>query len=196
MKPRAHFLVSASAPAHFPAPGLPEVAFAGRSNVGKSSLINVLVASPGLARTSSTPGRTRLLNWFHVQPERGAPLAFVDLPGYGYAKVSRQMRDSWRPLIEAYLSRRDCLRAVVVIIDARRGARDEELDLLAWLRDAEIPTIPVLTKVDKLAKSRRKPAGTALQRSVGLTRAPVLFSAHSREGVAELWREILRHARR
>ena len=190
--PRAHFLISASDPSGFPSPELPEIAFAGRSNVGKSSLINVLVASPGLARTSNTPGRTRLLNWFHVQPQHGPPMAFVDLPGYGYAKVPREMRDQWRPLVEAYLERREWLRAVVVIIDPRRGAQAEEIDLVAWLRAKEVGVIPVVTKMDKLAKSRRKPTAVAIQRELGLPRPPLSFSALTGDGLDELWREILR----
>lgn len=192
---RASFVVSASAPSGFPAPELPEIAFAGRSNVGKSSLINTLVGVRGLARTSRTPGRTRLLNWFRVYPpQRKEPIAFVDLPGYGYAKVARSMRDAWRPLIEAYLADREALRAVVVIVDPRRGAQEEERELVSWLSEAEVPAIVALTKVDKLAKSKRKPAGLDVKRALGLRRQPVLFSALSQEGVSDLWREIARYA--
>ena len=96
---------------------LPEFAFAGRSNVGKSSLLNALAGVPKLARTSNTPGRTRLINWFRIEPPKSDTVAFVDLPGYGYAKVSRDLRDAWRPLVEAYLARTDVLRAVFVLVD-------------------------------------------------------------------------------
>lgn len=188
----ASFVISASTPRGFPRPDLPEVAFAGRSNVGKSSLINVLVGVPGMAKTSSTPGRTRLINWFRVVPQKCKPVAFVDLPGYGYAKVPLAMRDSWRPLIEAYLSGRDCLRAAVVIVDARRGVHDDDAELIAWLEEAGVAVITVVTKVDKLSKSKRKPVAMAIKRDLGLARAPVLFSAHSGEGLADLWREITR----
>ncbi|HUH00488.1 MAG TPA: ribosome biogenesis GTP-binding protein YihA/YsxC [Kofleriaceae bacterium] len=187
----ARFLISASQPDGFPPPGVPEVAFAGRSNVGKSSLINALTGHLSLARTSNTPGRTRLVNWFEVLPPKGKPIAFVDLPGYGYAKVSKAMRAEWRPLIEAYLADRSVLRAVVVLVDARRGAELEERELIEWLLSHEIRVIPVLTKVDKLSKSKRKPAGAALVRELSLSGQPVLFSAQSGEGQDELWRAIL-----
>src|SRR3954447_9146724 len=118
MRPRsARFVISASRPEEFPTGDLPEVAFAGRSNVGKSSLINTLPGVDGLARTSRTPGRTRLLNWFRVEPLKGGALHFVDLPGYGYAAVDRGLRASWRPLMESYLTDRPALRAVVLLID-------------------------------------------------------------------------------
>jgi len=191
---RAEFMTSATRPGGYPPEQLPEVAFAGRSNVGKSSLINRLVGVSKLARTSRTPGRTRLLNWFRVEPPSGAPLAFVDLPGYGYAKVSRSERDAWRPMVESYLTGRSVLRAVTVLVDARRGAGPEEADLLAWLDEAGIAPITVLTKADKLAKSKRKPAALALQRELGLARPPILFSATSGDGVDPLWRSITKMA--
>jgi GTP-binding protein len=191
MKARAAaFMTAAAQPGQFPPGDLPEIAFAGRSNVGKSSLINTLVGQTGLARTSRTPGRTRLLNWFRVEPPTGPPVAFVDLPGYGYAKVTRDLRESWRPLVESYLGDRPALRAVVLLVDARRGAEQEEIDLARWLADAEVPVIPVLTKVDKLTKSHRKPAALAVQRALELPRAPLVFSSPERLGVDELWRAI------
>lgn len=193
---RASFTISAAAPNGFPPEEVPEVAFAGRSNVGKSSLINSLVGQAGLARTSRTPGRTQLLNWFAVDPPTGDSIAFVDLPGYGYAKVSKKTRAEWQPLIEAYLGDRQVLRGVVLLVDARRGAESEEEDLAAWLAERQIDVIPVLTKIDKLPKSKRKPAGVALSRALGIRRTPVLFSAETGDGQDELWRAIIRAAGR
>ncbi len=187
---QATFTISTAKPGQQPPATLPEIAFAGRSNVGKSSLINTLVGVSGLAKTSRTPGRTRLLNWFHVEPPRGKPLYFVDLPGYGYAKVPLSMRDSWRPLIEGYLRDRPTLRGLALLIDARRGAEDEELDFMAWLAELGIPVLTVVTKADKLGKSKRKPAAQAIKRALGLDHQPILFSALSGEGIADLWRAI------
>jgi GTP-binding protein len=186
----AEFVISAAEPSGFPRPTLPEIAFAGRSNVGKSSLINTLVGVPGLARTSRTPGRTRLLNWFRVTPPKGAPMHFVDLPGYGYARVPNEMRASWRPLIEAYLRDRQALRGLVLLVDARRGAEDEERDFLAWLREGGVPARVVVTKADKLPKNKRKPAALAVERDLALERPAILFSSLDGEGILPLWRAI------
>ena len=191
---RAEFLLSASEPGGFPRPELPEVAFAGRSNVGKSSLLNALVGVPGLARTSNTPGRTRLVNWFRVEPPQGKPLAFVDLPGYGYAKVSKSERAAWQPLVEAYLGRGAVLRSVLLLVDARRGGEEEETELLEWLADAGVPAQVVLTKADKLAKAKRKPAAAAVRRALGLARDPLLASIEEPDSLADLWRFIMRQA--
>lgn len=190
----AEFVTSAANPSGFARPTLPEIAFAGRSNVGKSSLINTLVGVPGLARASRTPGRTRLLNWFRVVPPRGAPVHFVDLPGYGYARVPHEMRAAWRPLIESYLRDRPALRGLVLLIDARRGAEDEERDLLAWLREVGVPALVVVTKSDKLPKNKRKPAAMAVQRELGLERPALLFSSLDGEGVEALWRALVQLA--
>jgi GTP-binding protein len=186
----ATFLTSAPTPATFPPEAAAEIAFAGRSNVGKSSLLNTLVGKKGLAKTSSTPGRTRLLNWFDVTPQSGPRLAFVDLPGYGYAKVPRETRAGFGPLIESYVRERTVLAAVVVLIDARRGAEDEEEELLGWLAEAGRRSIVVLTKADKLAKNQRFPAAAAARKRLRLPRDPILFSAETGEGVDELWRAI------
>jgi GTP-binding protein len=194
MKPKSvEFYAAAAAAKGFPRPDLPEFAFAGRSNVGKSSLINMVVGESGIARTSNTPGRTRLLYWFKVVPQKGKPIAFVDLPGYGYAKVPRKLRESWRPLVESYLIDRPCLRAVLVLIDARRGAQREERELLEWLEAESIDALVVLTKIDKLPKSKRKPVALAMKRELGLAREPLATSAETREGLTELWRFFTRN---
>ncbi len=191
---RAEFLISASDPRGFPRPELPELAFAGRSNVGKSSLLNALVGVPGLARTSNTPGRTRLINWFRVEPPQGKPVAFVDLPGYGYAKVAKSERAAWQPLVEAYLERGEVLRAVLVLVDARRSGEEEEAELLGYLAAAGVPAQVVLTKADKLAKAKRKPAAAAVRRALGLPRDPLLASVQEPDSLADLWRFLMRQA--
>jgi GTP-binding protein len=192
MKARAaHFVLSAPTPAAFPPPTLPEIAFAGRSNVGKSSLLNTLVGQTGLARTSSTPGRTRALNWFEVTPPKGSgALHFVDLPGYGYAQVSHAERKSWQPLVEAFAERKT-VKLFVVIIDIRRGPETEERELIEWLASGAVATRVVLTKADKLAKSQRFPAVQAHKRSLGLLSPPLTFSATTGAGVDELWRAVM-----
>jgi GTP-binding protein len=193
MKPRrAEFMTSAAGPEGYPPPGPAELAFAGRSNVGKSSLMNLLIGKP-LARTSSTPGRTRRLNFFRIELA-SIPLVFVDLPGYGYAKVPLAIRASWRPLVESYLTGRPTLGAVFLLVDARRGAEDEERELVDYLAELGTPLEVVLTKSDKLVKSKRWPAAAALRRDLALARDPLIASAQSGEGVEELWRVIRRRA--
>lgn len=184
----AEFVVSATSPSQFPREGLPEIAFAGRSNVGKSSLINRLLNRKGLARVSKTPGRTRAINFFKINQS----FFFVDLPGYGYAKVPQALRLSWGPLIEGYLASREVLRATVLIIDARHGPLGMDLELKAFLDYHGIPSIVALTKADKLPRSRwgelARLAAEALK--LGGEQAPILFSAETGEGVKALWSAI------
>ncbi|MCB9601123.1 MAG: YihA family ribosome biogenesis GTP-binding protein [Sandaracinus sp.] len=196
----AEFVAAASALPQLPAPVLAEVAFAGRSNVGKSSLINALTQRKKLVRTSSTPGATRGINLFRLKlrvpvPE-GEPVLgemdLVDLPGYGYAKRSKTERKSWGPLIESFLRTRPGLRAVVVIVDARRGPEEDDAELLEFLDYIERPALVVATKLDKLPKNQQKLAVEAVSRTVG--RRVFGFSAETGQGREPLWRSILRHA--
>ena len=190
MRPRrASFLISASEPSGFPAGSAPEIAFVGRSNVGKSSLINELVGQHALARTSRTPGRTRLVNWFEVEAVKDKVLHFVDLPGYGYADVGVTLRKAWRPLIEAYLDR-PLLTLVILLVDARREPGADETDFLAWLAQRELRVQVVITKCDKLAKHERLPMQSKMKRGLGLAKAPILFSTLEKLGHDELWRAI------
>lgn len=151
------FLTSAVRTSDFPRDEFPEVAIVGRSNVGKSSLINRLVSAKGLARVSSTPGKTRLVNFFKVRPRPGTGLPFciVDLPGYGYAKVSRETKLRWSGLIEGYIAHRNALAGIVSLLDLRHGPSplDEQLDL--WIRPRGVPVIRVVTKADLLTRSAR-----------------------------------------
>ena len=183
---RARFVTSAAKPEDFPPEQLPEIAVVGRSNVGKSSLINSLVGE-ALARTSRTPGRTRLVNWFEVDSR----FHLVDLPGYGYAEVSREMRESWRPLIEAFLSSRTTLAGVLLLVDIRRGVEDEELDFVPWLERREVPIVVALTKADKLPKNKRMLEITKAKHALGLRREPIAVSAQSGDGIDPLRRALL-----
>jgi GTP-binding protein len=186
---RAEFVTSAAAPSDFPAPTLRELAVVGRSNVGKSSLINALTGNSHLARTSRTPGRTRLVNWFEVTGAH--PFFLVDLPGYGYAKVPGEMKASWKPLIETYLSARTSLAGVLLLVDIRRGPEVEELDFVPWLLGREISVIVALTKADKLPKNKRMLEIGRARRELGLRRDPYAASTVSGEGIEELWRAVV-----
>ncbi|MDJ0984526.1 MAG: ribosome biogenesis GTP-binding protein YihA/YsxC [Desulfobacterales bacterium] len=183
----AEFIKSATRPAQYPPAQLPEIAFAGRSNVGKSSLINTLVNRKHLVKTSSTPGRTQLINFFDINQQ----IVFVDLPGYGYAKVPQSVRKKWGPMIETYLSRRITLRAVVAIMDIRRTPQQEELNLLGWLSHYAISAIVVLTKTDKLSKSKSAQQYRRIAETLTLNPDDlILFSAKTRRGRDTLWKAI------
>jgi GTP-binding protein len=195
----AVFLAEARDARSLPPAGPVEIAIAGRSNVGKSTLLNRLAARKGLARTSSTPGRTRGIVLFQLALGKGSPipsLRLCDLPGYGYAKVSRSERDSWQPLIEGYTRGRATLALFVMLVDARRGVEDEERQLYEWLGTENVPAQIVYTKVDKLSASER---GLLRERTKQTFRnapgarkaAPLLVSGETGEGVPELWAAIL-----
>ena len=178
----ARFLGAATRPGAEPPPALPEVAIAGRSNVGKSSLLNSLLQRRGLARTSATPGRTRQLNFFVVN-ER---FTLVDLPGYGFAVGPERERLGWGPLVEGYLRGRPTLRGVVLIVDVRRGLEAEETQVLDFAAAVTLPAVVVATKLDKLSRSQ---ARGALER-LGGTPAVIGYSARTGEGRDALWRVI------
>lgn len=188
----ADFIAGATALEQLPAPTFAEVAFAGRSNVGKSSLINNLVARKKLVRTSSAPGCTRAINIFRVRlrTETGeAHLDLVDLPGYGYAQRSKAERKSWGPLIEGFLAERPGLRGAVVIVDIRRGIQEDDLQLIEFLESVDVTPIVVATKIDKLPASKRKLAVAQLKKDVGRPVTP--YSSVTGDGRDKLWRRLL-----
>ncbi|HTP31812.1 MAG TPA: ribosome biogenesis GTP-binding protein YihA/YsxC [Candidatus Acidoferrales bacterium] len=180
---KAEFVVSSGKPDTFPSDRLPEIAFLGRSNVGKSSLINALVGQRRLAFTSNTPGRTQTINFYRVD---GA-FYFVDLPGYGYARVPREFVGQWKILIEQYLQKRETLRLSLIVLDARRGWMEKDFDLKRWLEHHDRPYLVVATKVDKLNQSEQE-HGLAAIRKEGVE--PLPFSALSGRGVREIWQAI------
>ena len=176
----SQFIKSAPAARHLLRDGRLQIAFAGRSNVGKSSLINALLGRRNLARTSSTPGRTREINYYLVNES----FYFVDLPGYGYAKVSRSISRSWRPLVEAYVRGNASLRLVIVILDARRLPGPHDFELIHWLQACGAPFLPVLTKRDKLSPSAFRGQEPKVRAALGIPdQTPLaVFSARTREG--------------
>lgn len=188
------FTVSAGAPAQFPRDRLPEVAFVGRSNVGKSSLLNALasfgrkgvnVDRKQLAFVSSTPGRTQTINFYKVDNQ----FYLVDLPGYGFAKAPRKVIDQWRNLADAYLTGREPVRLVVVIIDGRHGPKATDEQMKEWLVAAGVPFLVVASKIDKLKKAQRAESVRTIEESFY---PPLAFSAVTGEGVPELWDAIRR----
>jgi GTP-binding protein len=166
-----------------PKPLLPEIAFAGRSNVGKSSLINVLLNRRGFAKTSSTPGRTQSINFMEIN----RVFYFVDLPGYGYANVPLEVRKRWQPLIEGYLAQRGTLRLLVLLCDIRREPQEDEELFSSWLVQHNIPLMVVLTKIDKLKKNSQAASHRHWQNRLGLNEQIILFSAVTGEGKEKIW---------
>ncbi|HIJ55104.1 MAG TPA: YihA family ribosome biogenesis GTP-binding protein [Deltaproteobacteria bacterium] len=183
----AEFIKSAVKPSQYPPADPPEIAFSGRSNVGKSSLINKLLNRRHLVKTSSTPGRTQLINFFSINEG----FTFVDLPGYGYAKVPLQIRKKWGPMVETYLSSRKTLKGVVLVMDIRRIPREEERDFINWLNHNGLEIILVLTKTDKLSKARQGKQRKEIAESLSLEDSDlILFSAKSGFGKEVLWTAI------
>ena len=192
MKPLiAKFVTAASAPAGFPAEGPPEFAFLGRSNVGKSSLINSLLGQK-LAHVSSTPGRTRTINFIGIYQKPGQPnpeLMLVDLPGYGYAKLSRDLSAEWPQFIEPYLKQRKPLQLCVALIDANVPPQASDRQLIDFLRHAERDFLVVATKTDKLSGNKLRAALGGLAREHGVD-AILPYSARTGAGRSDLWRAI------
>ncbi len=173
------FLLSVHSHKQLPAEELPEIAFAGRSNVGKSSLMNRLMGRKGMVKVSSTPGKTQGLNFFLIDDA----CYFVDLPGYGFARVSKGMQASWQGLITGYLENRQSLCCVVVIVDIRHAPKEQDTQLLTWLRQKGIPFLPVYTKLDKLSGNQRVKNAAILDAGHGLSASQrVLFSSKTGQG--------------
>ena len=190
MRVLARFMKSASDAAHFPAPALPEVAFLGRSNVGKSSVINSLLGSK-IARTSSTPGRTRAINFFEIRwPGKPQPeLVFTDLPGYGYAKISREISQQWPGFIDPYLKERPCLALCVVLVDANVPPQPGDKQLLDFLSATGRPMLIVATKSDRLSGNQLRNSLHTLAQEYPQARV-IPYSAKTGDGREELWRQI------
>lgn len=181
----ADFLRSAVTASQYPRQPLPEVAFAGRSNVGKSSLINTLLHRRGLAKTSGTPGKTQAINFFEINRR----FMLVDLPGYGYAKVPRQVQAGWRTMVETYLRERELLRAVVHIVDVRHSPTEQDQQLRQWLLFEGVEVVTVATKADKLKRSQRSSHIREVRQALAMpSEEPLLlFSSQNREGRQQLW---------
>ena len=188
----AEFIKSATTKEQWPALGLDEIAFAGRSNVGKSSLINSLTGRKGLVKVSKTPGKTQLLNFFVINGK----LAFVDMPGYGFANVPASVRQGWGTMVDTYLRLSPALKGVAALIDIRRTPNDDDLNLLEWMTSYNVPYVLVFTKADKVPKTRRhrmvKDSLAAIAGLDATMAGHLLYSAHTGEGRNELWAAINR----
>lgn len=184
---KAEFVKSATRPRQFPPDDLPEVAFAGRSNVGKSSLINSLVGRSKLVKTSKTPGRTQLINFFNINDA----LYFVDLPGYGFARVPQSVRDAWRPMIEGYFANRPNLRAVCCLVDIRRGVQEDDQQLIEALAHFGLQPILVLTKADKYGRNAGLQRRREIAAQIGANPEDfVMFSSLKHTGHEAMWKRI------
>jgi GTP-binding protein len=184
----ADFVISAVGPRQFPLDSRPQIAIAGRSNVGKSSIINSLLHRKNLVKTSQTPGKTQLINFFNINES----FYFVDLPGYGYARVPFAVTDAWAPMIEGYLKNAQHLSAVVVLLDSRREPDERDVRLIDWLRQYDIPVIYALTKIDKLNRQETERARRSISAALGIADDLVLTSAKSGQGIKELWGVIVK----
>lgn len=181
----AEFSGSVLTPEKYPKNGKPEIAFAGRSNVGKSSLLNALLNRKGLAKTSATPGKTQTINFFEINGK----FYFVDLPGYGFAKVPQALKVKWDQFMAEYLRQRKPLRLTIQLVDARHAPSDKDAEMLALLDEARVPTVIVATKIDKLKRGQRASALSTIRKTLDLPDDALVipFSAVTGEGKPELW---------
>jgi GTP-binding protein len=182
---KTEFVISAVKPHQYPEDALPEIALAGRSNVGKSSLINRLINRKNLARTSSQPGKTQTLNYYRINDM----MYFVDLPGYGFAKVSMETRKQWGNMIENYLTKRETLKAVLHLIDLRHPPTADDVTMYEWLSHYELPICVVATKADKISKAKRASHAKAIREGLNMKKGDPLIVFSSEEGLGkdELW---------
>ncbi len=185
----AEFIKSALKKSDCPKESLPEVAFAGRSNVGKSSLINTVLNRKNLARTSSSPGRTQMLNFFRINDQ----IYFVDLPGYGFAKVPVGVRAQWKPMVEDYLKNRKTLKLIILLLDIRRAPNSDDASFIRWLEKFSIPFLVVLTKSDKVSKNKCSAQRKVIKEFLLLKDEElVFFSTVTREGKQDILKRIVR----
>ena len=184
----ADILLSATNKSHYPQDDIPEVALAGRSNVGKSSFINTMLNRKNLARTSGKPGKTQLLNFFNIDDK----LRFVDVPGYGYARVSKKEREKWGKMIEEYLTTRDNLRAVVSLVDLRHEPSADDVQMYEFLKYYEIPVILVATKADKIPRGKWNKHESMIKKKLDFDKTDtfIIFSSVNKTGVEEAWHAI------
>lgn len=182
------FVASAVKPDQYPTDALPEIALAGRSNVGKSSLINRMIQRKNLARTSGQPGKTQTMNYYRVNGE----MYFVDLPGYGFARVSMQLRQAWGRMIETYLTKRETLKGVLHLVDIRHPPTSEDVMMNEWLMHYGIPTCVVATKADKISKNKRPAHIKVIRNAFEMSSDDKLIVFSSEEGIGkdELWKWI------
>lgn len=182
---QAEFIISAVGPSQYPEDALPEIALAGRSNVGKSSLLNRLMGRKNLARTSSQPGKTQTLNYYRINDD----LYFVDLPGYGYAKVSQEQRRKWGQFIEQYLLHREPLKLLMLLVDSRHEPSKDDVLMYDWVKHIGIPMVVVATKADKLPKSQWQKHVKVVKETLGIGKDEpfFLFSSETDMGKEELW---------
>ena len=185
----AEFIKSALKNSDCPKESLPEVAFAGRSNVGKSSLINIVLNRKNLARTSSSPGRTQMLNFFRINDQ----IYFVDLPGYGFAKVPLGVRAKWKPMVEDYLKNRKTLKLIILLLDIRRAPNSDDASFIRWLEKSSIPFLVVLTKSDKVSKNKCSAQRKVIKEFLLLKDEELVrFSTVTREGKQDILKRIVR----
>lgn len=186
----AEFITSAVGPNQYPTDGLPEIALVGRSNVGKSSLLNKMMNRKGLARTSQKPGKTQTLNYFQVNKQ----LYFVDFPGYGYAKVAKSIKGQWGKMIETYLKQRKELRFIIQLVDIRHAPSKDDIAMYEWCKEIGIPTVVVATKGDKIARGRWLQHTKVIRQHLNMRGDDtiLIFSSETGQGRDELWSEIKR----